>query len=228
MKTAATPQLPERSSVFKMLFLFLIVGLSASETFAFPDTLWVNSRSSATVTGSTLLNGVSYEIEVTGTHTKWGANDWAQGACPGSENIAIFPNGANTKVGRDIYFRFGGPPCCTSCPNPLGTNSDVRFSIDGSAPSINFNTLAGPLTYSATHQYTSNITGQGQAIQMRFFDSLHSDNSGLYRIVIREAPNNAVPTLSQWGLIITGLLVLCLGAIVLHRRKAELQNNHSL
>lgn len=36
--------------------------------------------------------------------------------------------------------------------------------------------------------------------------------------------SSAVPTLSQWGLIILGLTLLCLGAIAIHRqsfRKAE-------
>jgi|GEM_PF-3575881 len=204
----------------KVLFLFAFTS-SYSTAYAFPDTLWVNSRSSALITGSNLLNGVEYEFEITGTHTKFGPFNWGQGACIGSEPNAIFPSGSNTQVGRDIYFRFGGPSCCVSCPTPpgLGTNSDIRFSIDGTAPSQNFNTLAGPLSYSASHQYVSRVTGQGQPIQIRFFDSNVNDNTGRYRIVVREAVINPIPTLSQWGLIIMGLMLLCFGGIALFNRK---------
>lgn len=206
----------------RALLIMLFSGLTYSLSYAFPDTLWLNSRSSATISSSALANGIIYEIEITGTHTKWGSSNWSQGACSGSEPIAIFPNGANTKVGRDIFFRFGGPTCCTNCPNTQGTHSDPRFSIDGAAPGLNFNTLAGPLTYSPTHIYTANVTGQGQALRSRFVDSYYSDNSGRYRIVIREAPVNSVPTVSQWGLVLLGLSLLCMGAIVLH----QLQYSH--
>ena len=218
MKLVSTLPLLGHASFSKVLLTLFFVNLCYAESFAFPDTLWVSSRSAATVTGPVLLNGVSYEIEVTGTHTRWGPGDWSQGACSGSEPIAIFPNGSNTQVGRDVYFRFGGPTCCTNCPIPLGSHNDVRFSINTSVPLTNFNNFAGPLTYSPTHQYTSTITGQGQVIRVQFFDSLLSDNSGRYRIVIREASQNPIPTISQWGLIITGLIILCLGGIALHRR----------
>lgn len=210
-------------SISKVLLLFLFTQLFYSISYAFPDTLWVDSRSSAVLVGpSNLLNGVNYEIEVLGTHTKFSAFNWGQGACPGSESIAIFPNGANTSVGRDISFKFGGPSCCTGCPGPPGSagNSDFRFSIDGSAPGLNFITLGGSIAYSPTHQYTSNITGLGQAIRIRFVDTTHNDNSGRYRIVIRESALNAIPTVSQWGLILFGLVLLCFGAIALHKRGA--------
>ena len=221
MKTLGINQPLRATSLSRFYVIILFAILLPSQSFAFPDTLWVSSRSAATVTGPVLMNGVSYEIEVTGTHTRWGPSDWGQGACSGSEPSAIFPNGPNAQVGRDVYFRFGGPTCCTNCPIPLGSHNDLRFSLNTSIPLTNFNNFAGPLTYSPTHQYTSTVTGQGQVIRVQFFDAILSDNTGRYRVVIREAASNIVPTVSQWGLILTGLVILCLGGIFLHKRSSR-------
>jgi hypothetical protein len=186
---------------------------------AFPDTLWINSLSSATLSSSIMQTGTLYEVEATGSFSIWSASNWAQGSCGDWEPTPMFPSGSNSRVGRDPVFRYGEPTCCASCAsaaNP-GGHSNIRYSIDGSAAGIGFGSI-GSFTYSPSHSYTGTVTGQGQPLLIRFFDGFNSDNSGRIRVVVRALPVAPVPTMSQWGMIVLALLVLCIGAAAVWRR----------
>lgn len=213
-----------RVTLFRTRFLLsgLLFFCTATPAFAFPDTLWVNSTSSATLNSLVLQTGVMYEVEATGSFSIWSGSNWSQGACGDWEPSAIFPSGQNSRVGRDPVFRYGEPTCCASCAsaaNP-GGHGNFRYSIDGNPANTSFSAM-GSFTYSPTHSYSGTVVGQGQPLKVGFFDGFNSDNSGRIRVVVRALPPATVPTMSQWGLVIMGLLVLCIGAAVVWRRRAS-------
>lgn len=158
--------------------------------------------------------GIS-QIPSSGWYSLLPGNDIAIG---GSENLnANFP-GLIYSAG----FDFAEPDSTMPIPhgnsnNPFGVNSFFTVTLK------NGSTTVDSFTFDAPDDVVS-FVGVWSDVP---FDRLeiHETSGGIDDEYFGEfftgtapLPASAVPTISQWGLIILGLTLLCLGGIVLHRQ----------
>jgi hypothetical protein len=135
--------------------------------------------------------------------------------------LKTFKNGGGDVFGGELNYRVyqqGNTPGAFNAVNlPFFQNLASPGDQVWQEVSLGTNLLAGltPATTFVLEVYWRSPTNQGDN-----FDSNFSNN---FTATFATAPASAsVPTMSQWGLILFGLTVLCIGAIALHRREESM------
>ena len=184
--------------MFRGLILSAVVGVASLEVdFVRAETLTVPSTNPTGVMSSPLQAGVLYEIVVEGTYIgafagqEWDA-EWGPVDDPGSENVERPCEATQDVVIDDMEY------------NWMGTTDGAGFLVH---------------TFSPLRIYKVFYVGQGASINLRIVDSDYNDNSGSLTVNIDPACPGTVPTVSEWGLIVTAVLVLAAGTLVFMRRR---------
>lgn len=134
--------------------------------------------------------------------------------------VKTFKNSGGDVFGAEIFYNVhptgSGPGPFTGIPLPFDTNlpnpGDQRWQQPLAGVDILSGLSPGNYELEVFWKITSNVGDQ--------FDSDFGNNFSATFTVSSAAP---VPTLSQWGLIVFGLLVLCIGGIVLHNRSQRIR-----
>lgn len=132
--------------------------------------------------------------------------------------VKTFKNNGGDVFGAEIFYNVhpagSGPGPFTGIPLPfdsnLGGNGDQKWQQALAGTNILSGLAPGNYELEVYWKITSNLGD--------FFDSNFGNN---IKASFTVAPAASVPTLSQWGLIIFGLVVLCIGGIVLHHRSEQ-------
>lgn len=207
--------------LFPALFTALILGLSGTFTQAqvtidsyTSDNTFIQLRGGRTI-GSTFnagpsnVNATSVRLKIQGTaapnatailHIYDGANPVGQ-ACIGSSAMTTI-NGAGF-----VDFTLTSPVSLVAGQ----TYSWLLFSGNGVFVDVRSGSPAPPKTAFIAF---SGVTSQCPPNTAPPFGS--AGGQAYFEVFGSAAP---VPTLSQWGLILFGLSVLCIGGIVIHRRR---------
>lgn len=168
---------------------------------------YVGGSTNSTVTG---LNAIYLKVDLSGNLI------WARSYDGGGSDYArdIYPGGGSTIVSGLPTNSFGSGPYGMSVVR-FGDAIDscaMDVTADFTTTNRSFTRDGGPAT--ATQDVTASVGITPLAIT-----SLPGNYSR--SIASCSTSFSAVPTLSQWGIIILGLLVLCLGGIVLWRRQYQ-------
>ncbi|HYO73619.1 MAG TPA: hypothetical protein VEU33_46895, partial [Archangium sp.] len=152
------------------------------------EELWLDTRSSSPILSTELLErGKPYRVTMLGTYNVWG-NMAPLGAKSGKpEPTPMFPSpkGANKEVGLDPEFVFAWPkgtsPDKSPAPAPR-RDSLIEVSLDGGKT---WKHPSSTEAFNATdHRYTYELTGDGNALQVRLRDKPYGDNSGRVQIFV--------------------------------------------
>lgn len=120
------------------------------------------------------------------------------GACTG--NVEFFLNGVSIATGTA-----SGLSC--SCQSIAGDPNIPQNYTVTVTPAIQAAFVAGGAN-------TLSVAGSSSALGAQCFYGAD--------VILTAGPPAAVPTLSQWGLIVFGLIVLCIGGITLWKRRNSL------
>ena len=129
--------------------------------------------------------------------------------------VKTFKNSGGDVTGAEIFYNVhpvgSGPGPFTAINLPFDVNlpnpGDQRWQQPLAGVDILNGLAPGNYELEVFWKITTNIGDQ--------FDSDFGNNFSATFTVVSVAP---VPTLSQWGLIVFGLIVLCMGAVVIHKR----------
>lgn len=174
--------------------LTFVICTSASATtpppgYVLQETITVPLDGSNVTSTTSLVSGKTYLLRASGT-----------------ANIATSPCALT-----DAEFARFEPDNTCSLPgtpqNSVGVY-DVGIGINSPIAS-NTKGITWGATFNTTHQYTAPFTGTGAPISLNFHDVLYDDNSGTLTVEIfaPQAANAAIPTLSEWGMILLASLV---------------------
>ena len=153
------------------------------------EELWLDSRSGAPIRSELVLKkGKPYRFTIQGTFNAWGSLA-ALGANSGKpEPTPMFPspNAANQQVGLDPEFVFAWPKGSSlersPEPSPRRITGFLEISLDGGKTWKHPSSTA---PFNATgHKYTYEVSGDDNALQVRFLDNPYGDNSGRVRIFL--------------------------------------------
>lgn len=132
--------------------------------------------------------------------------------------VKTFKNSGGDVFGAEIFYNVhpagSGPGPFNGIPLPFDANlanpGDQRWQQALAGVDVLNGLAPGNYELEVFWKITSNIGDQ--------FDSDFGNN---FKASFTVAAPTSVPTLSQWGLIVLGLVVLCMGAVVLHNRTEQ-------
>ncbi|WNG19000.1 hypothetical protein F0U63_33185 [Cystobacter fuscus] len=153
------------------------------------EELWLDSRSGAPIRSELVLEkGKPYRFTMQGTFSAWGGftTVGANSGKPDPSPMFPSPNRANQQVGIDPEFVFAWPKGSglerSSEPSPRRNTGSIEISLDGGKTWKHPSSTA---PFNATdHKYTYEVSGDGNALQVRFLDKPYGDNSGRVRIFL--------------------------------------------
>jgi len=154
------------------------------------DSFFVNTRSSAPVSGNLpLVEGTEYWIEIDGTFSLW-TNHWLSGVCNGTPDpMPKYPSPGVTNglVGVDPEYVFAAPIGSNLCSRILpywikGNETLIEINLNDTTGWIN--PIPVDTSYNTEHLYRYQVVGNNAPLQIRVVDSPINDNYGLLRIRI--------------------------------------------
>jgi hypothetical protein len=156
------------------------------------EELWLDSRSGTPIHSEMVLEkGKPYRFTMQGTFSAWGslATPGANSGTPDPKPMFPSSSGVNQQVGVDPEFVFAWPKGSglerSAEPSPRRNTSSIEISLDGGKT---WKHPASTAPFNATdHKYTYEVTGDGNALQVRFLDRPYGDNSGRVRIFLLPA-----------------------------------------
>ncbi len=191
--------------------LTFVICTSASATtpppgYVLQETITVPLTGSNVTSTTSLVSGKIYLLRASGT-----------------ANIST-PNPGNCGLTDAEFARFEPDNTCSIPGTPQDSSGGYDFGIGiNSSTASNTKGITWGATFNTTHQYTAPFTGTGAAISLNFHDSPggYSDNSGTLTVEIfaPQAANAAIPTLSEWGMILLASLVAFAAAARLRRMR---------
>jgi len=152
---------------------------------------YYDTRALSATLSQTLESGHRYLVTVAGTYSLWSAAHWnSVGVCAGRTEASPqypTPGKPNGSVMGDAEWRFALP--CTTGERPTLPSPDhttFNLSLDGGSDF----TYISPTdsAFNPAHVYQYQVTGRGQPLAIRFYDTGHDDNYGLLRITITPMP----------------------------------------
>ena len=152
------------------------------------EELWLDAQSAAPVSSQRVLEkGKPYRITMQGTFTVWGNSIDAGTRSLQPEAAPMFPSpkGRTRNVGADPEFIFAWSKdhALEKNPEPAPVrNIIIQVSLDGGKT---WKHPATPDSFSAqVHQYTYELMGDGNALQVRINDKPLADNFGRLQIFL--------------------------------------------
>ena len=153
------------------------------------EQLWLENQSNTPITSKTVLEqGKPYRLTMQGTYSMWQLFTTPSNKAMKPEPTPMFPSakGENKLVGLDPEFYFSWP-----YGSALGTGTGaaprrsglIEFSLDGGKT---WKHPASTAPFNATeHKYTYELTGEGNALQVRNIDKPAGDNYGRVQITVQ-------------------------------------------
>jgi hypothetical protein len=156
------------------------------------EELWLDSRSGTPILSTTVLEkGKPYRFTMQGTFSQWGslATPGANSGTPEPKPMFPSSSGANEQVGIDPEFVFAWPKGSSlersPEPSPRRNTGSIEISLDGGKTWKHPSSTA-PFN-AADHKYTYEVSGDGNALQVRFVDNPYGDNAGRVRLFLLPA-----------------------------------------
>ena len=144
---------------------------------------------------------------------------------PGCPNILRYTytamdncNRLSAPVTRDFII---GPPVITNFPPNIAAPAKVTLSITDFIPLVSeiASNLIVDVACGNTYTLTNNYTNQSVGDMVRFTATDSCGRISFIDLEIVASPLSPIPTMSQWGLLIFGLLVLNLGVSFVYRQE---------
>jgi hypothetical protein len=177
--------------------LTFVICTSASATtpppgYVLQETITVPLDGSNVTSTTSLVSGKTYLLRASGT-----------------ANIST-PTPGNCGLTDAEFARFEPDNTCSLPGTPADSTGGYDLGIGINSPiASNTKGVTWGTTFNTTHQYTVPFTGTGAPISLNFHDNVYNDNSGTLTVEIfaPQAANAAIPTLSEWGMILLASLV---------------------
>lgn len=148
---------------------------------------------------TTLHQGSTYTIIITGTFSWWSPTMWGTWTGSGPANLCegtpeqspMFqsPGRANGPASSDAEYLYAYPKyhwygvyTCKTGALRLGRSSSVLMSVDGGRSFAHITPVDGRSNQSHVYQY--HLVGRGYPLQVKIEDVLYTDNNGMLRIDI--------------------------------------------
>ncbi|HZH12802.1 MAG TPA: choice-of-anchor K domain-containing protein [Archangium sp.] len=152
------------------------------------EQMWMENQSNDPITSTLVLEqGKPYRLTMQGTYSVWSGFTGQGYLAMKPEPTPMFPSakGENKQVGLDPEFVFAWPSGAAfdKSPEPAPRKSVlIEVSLDGGK------TWKHPTTkdaFNPEHKYTYELTGEGQALQVRNIDKPIGDNYGRIQITVQ-------------------------------------------